>query len=156
MPSVVGISNVLPMQAGVARVVFAMGRDRQLPHALAAIHPRFGTPHIAMLTTAAISLLVAIAMRNALDALASMVNFGALSGFLLLHVSVLVKFGWRERSRAWFRHWLAPLAGIVVVVAVFSGMRGLAVWVGCAWLAAGVLYGLALRAHPRDELRAEL
>src|ERR1039457_2680761 len=37
---VVGLSNALPMQVGVARVVYAMGRDRQLPSALARIHPR--------------------------------------------------------------------------------------------------------------------
>jgi hypothetical protein len=42
--------------------------------------------------TAAISLAVALAMRNLVDELASIVNFGALSGFLLLHISVLAKF----------------------------------------------------------------
>ena len=53
---VVGLSNALPMQVGVARVVFAMGRDRQMPHAFARVHPRYRTPYVGMLVTSAISL----------------------------------------------------------------------------------------------------
>jgi len=150
---VVGLSNALPMQVGVARVLYAMGRDRQLPAALARIHARYNTPYVSMIVTAAISLTVALAMRNQLDNLAIIVNFGALSGFLLLHVSVIAHFGLRLRSRVWFAHWLAPLIGIGVVLAVFSGMSALAMKVGFAWLAAGSLYGLVLRLRHRDTLR---
>ena len=149
---VVGLSNALPMQVGVARVLYAMGRDRQLPHALARIHPRYHTPYVSMIVTAIISLSVALAMRNQLDNLATIVNFGALSGFLLLQMSVINYFGIRRRSRAWFAHWLAPLLGIAVVLAVFSGMSALAMKVGLAWLGAGMIYGLALRLRHRDEL----
>lgn len=153
---VVGLSNALPMQVGVARVVFAMGRDRQLPSVLARIHPRYHTPYVGMLVTAAISLIVALFMKNRLDDLASIVNFGALSGFLFLHVSVLARFAFKLRSRAWGTHWLVPICGIGVVLAVFSGMSGLAAKVGCLWLAAGVLYGALLKAKHREELHAPL
>ncbi len=142
---VVGLSNALPMQVGVARVLFAMGRDRQLPQVLARIHPRYHTPYVGMIVTAIISLSVALAMRNRLDDLATIVNFGALSGFLMLHVSVIVYFGIKQKSSALFAHWLAPLIGIAVVLAVFSGMSGLAIKVGIAWLAVGMVYGLALK-----------
>lgn len=154
--AVIGLSNALPMQVGVARVLFAMGRDRQLPSALARVHPKYGTPYVGMLVTAALSLAVALAMRNLLDDLATIVNFGALTGFLLLHVSVIVEFGLKRRSRSWFAHWLAPILGIAVVLGVFSGMSGLAVKVGLAWLAIGIVYGLVLRAQHRDELHAAL
>jgi amino acid transporter len=153
---IVGLSNALPMQVGVARVVFAMGRDRQLPSALARIHPRYHTPYIGMVATAAVSLAVALFMKNRLDDLASIVNFGALSGFLFLHVSVLARFGVKLRSRAWAAHWLIPVCGIVVVGAVFSGMSALAVRVGAMWLAAGLIYGAVLKAKHREELRAAL
>lgn len=149
---VVGLSNALPMQVGVARVLYAMGRDRQLPHALARIHPRYHTPYLSMIVTAIISLSVALAMRNQLDNLATIVNFGALSGFLLLQMSVINYFGIRLKSQAWFAHWLAPLIGIAVVLAVFSGMSALAMKVGLAWLGAGMIYGLALRLRHRDKL----
>jgi amino acid transporter len=149
---VVGLSNALPMQVGVARVLYAMGRDRQLPHALARIHPRYHTPYVSMIVTAIISLGVALAMRNQLDNLATIVNFGALSGFLLLQMSVINHFGIRLKSHAWFAHWLAPLLGIAVVLAVFSGMSALAMKVGLAWLGIGMIYGLVLRLRHRDEL----
>ena len=140
------------MQVGVARVVFAMGRDRQLPALLARIHPRYHTPYVGMLATAAVSLAVALYMRNRLDDLASVVNFGALSGFLLLHISVIAHFGVKCRSRAWLQHWLVPICGIAVVLAVFSGMSALATRVGLVWLAVGLMYGAVLKRLRRDEL----
>jgi amino acid transporter len=154
--AIVGLSNALPMQVGVARVVFAMGRDRQLPSVLARIHPRYHTPYVGMVFTAILSLAVALFMKNRLDDLASIVNFGALGGFLFLHVSVLARFGFRLHSRAWATHWAVPLLGIVVVLAVFSGMSALAVKVGSAWLVAGLLYGSVLKAKRREELHVPL
>jgi amino acid transporter len=142
--TIVGLSNALPMQVGVARVVYAMGRDRQLPSVLARIHPRYHTPYVGMLCTAALSLGVALFMKNKLDDLASIVNFGALSGFLFLHVSVLARFAGRLRSHAFWVHWAVPVLGIIVVLAVFSGMSALALKVGSAWLIAGLAYGMAL------------
>jgi amino acid transporter len=154
--AVIGLSNALPMQIGVARVVFAMGRDRQLPSVLARIHPRYQTPYVAMLVTAVLSLVVALAMRNMLDELATIVNFGALSGFLLLHISVIGYFGVQRKSKQWFAHWLAPLLGIVVVLGVFSGMSVLATIVGLSWLVIGVIYGGVLTIQKRDRLNADL
>ena len=154
--TLIGFSNALPMQVGVARVLYAMGRDRQLPSVLARVHPKYHTPYVGMVVTAVISLVVAIAMRNRLDDLATTVNFGALSGFLLLHVSVLVRFGIRDRSRRWFAHWLSPLLGIVVVLGVFSGMGGLAIRLGFVWLAVGVVWGAVLHRLHRDEMHVAL
>ena len=153
---IVGLSNALPMQVGVARVVFAMGRDRQLPSALARIHPRHRTPYVGMLTTAAISLAVSLVMKNRLDDLASIVNFGALSGFLFLHVSVLARFALRARSRNFVAHWIVPVSGIVVVLLVFSGMSALAARAGTVWLAAGIVYGAVLKAKRREDLHGSL
>jgi len=95
-------------------------------------------------------------MKNRLDDLASIVNFGALSGFLFLHVSVLAYFGVKRGSAAWVKHRLVPICGIVVVLAVFSGMSALAVKVGTTWLAAGLVYGLVLKAKHREELHVPL
>jgi amino acid transporter len=152
MATVVGLASALPIQVGVARVMYAMGRDRQLPAILARVHPRHGTPYIGMLVTTAISIAVALAMRYHLDLLASIVNFGALSGFFLLHVSVIVLFWHKGRSGRWIAHLLVPVAGIIVVLAVLSGMSALAMMLGLTWLVAGVIYGLLLTARRRAEL----
>ena len=151
-----GFSNPVPMQAGVSRVVFAMGRDRQLPSGLARIHPKYGTPYVAMLATAALSLVVALMMENKLDELASMVNFGALAGFALLHLSVLAHFGIRQRSRQLIRHWIVPLIGLIVVFAVLSGMSPLATRIGVGWLVIGAVYGAILSRRNRVVIKAAL
>jgi amino acid transporter len=109
-----------------------------------------------MLVSSAISLAIALLMRNRMDDLATIVNFGALSGFLVLHVSVLALFARRERSRQWFTHWVVPGCGIAVVLAVFFGMSPMALKVGCTWLAVGTIYGWMLHTKRRDVLRAEL
>jgi amino acid transporter len=149
---VVGLTNAIPMQVGVARVLFAMGRDRQLPAILSRLHPVHNTPHVSMIVTTSITLLVALLMQQRIDELTSIVNFGALCGFLLLHVSVVAYFGIGRRSRAWFLHWVVPICGIVVVGAVLSGMSELALEVGMAWLAIGVAYGIALAIRGRAAL----
>lgn len=149
-----GFSNPVPMHAGVSRVLFAMGRDRQLPHILSRVHPKHGTPYMAMMFTSGVSLLVALAMQDRIDELATIVNFGALAGFSLLHISVLVHFGIRKKSRQIFLHWVVPILGLIAVLAVFSGMGQLAVIVGVTWMLAGGVWGMLLHARQRDEIRA--
>jgi purine-cytosine permease-like protein len=95
-------------------------------------------------------------MKNRLDDLASIVNFGALSGFLLLHVSVLARFAVKLRSRNIAVHWVVPVCGIIVVLAVFSGMSALAVRVGTTWLIVGLAFGAVLKAKHREELHVPL
>lgn len=147
-----GFTNVLPMQVGVSRILFAMGRDRQLPGLLARLHPKSGTPHVALLFSTLISLAVAVAMRDNIDTLVSFVNFGALSAFALLHVSVLVKFAFKERSGQVFVHWIVPIVGIAVVLMVLHGMDRTALEIGGLWLLMGCLYGLYLRKKGRAAL----
>jgi amino acid transporter len=152
MATLVGVTNAVPMQVGVARVMYAMGRDRQLPAVLAKIHPKHGTPYVGMLATTAISIAVSLLMRYQMDELVSIVNFGALSGFLLLHVSVIAEFWVKRRSGRWIVHLLVPVAGIIVVLAVLSGMSSLAMMLGIAWLLAGLVYGIILVGRRRAEL----
>jgi APA family basic amino acid/polyamine antiporter len=42
---VAAVGSLLALILGVSRTTLAMARDRHLPHALAAVHPRFGVPH---------------------------------------------------------------------------------------------------------------
>lgn len=150
--ALVGFTNALPMQAGVSRVLYAMGRDSQLPRIFGRIHRRYGTPYVGMLVSTALSLAVALVLRFHMGELVSMVNFGALTGFLLLHVSVLRLFWLRNRSGRWFVHLFVPVAGIIVVLAVMSGLSPSAKILGIAWLAVGVVYGAALHRADRDRL----
>src|SRR5665213_1944972 len=46
---------------GTARLPFLFGLDRYMPKALGAVHPKFGSPHIALLTQGALAQLVLLA-----------------------------------------------------------------------------------------------
>jgi basic amino acid/polyamine antiporter, APA family len=45
--AVAAVGSLLALILGVSRTTLAMARDRYLPGRLAAIHPRFGSPHLA-------------------------------------------------------------------------------------------------------------
>jgi basic amino acid/polyamine antiporter, APA family len=47
--AVAALGSLLALILGVSRTTLAMARDRRLPHALAAVHPRFKSPHRAEL-----------------------------------------------------------------------------------------------------------
>ena len=138
------IANAMAAQAAVARVLFAMARDGKLPKALARVHPRFKTPYVSTIAVAIVSLLVGVFFADRVDYLALVVNFGALTSFVLLHLSVIRHYILRERSRDWLRHLLLPLAGMFIIVYVLYEMDRAAKILGLCWIALGVLYFTAL------------
>lgn len=136
---VVGVPNVLPMQAGVSRVLFAMGRDGTLPKVLAKVHKRHGNPYVAMIASTGVSLAIALLMRDRIDELAIFISVGALSGFMFVHLSVLMHFG-RRPGRRWWTQVAAPLLGIASVLTILTHLSGTALTVGGGWLFAGLAY----------------
>lgn len=140
-----GVANSLVSQAAISRILYAMARDRQLPAPLARIHPRFQTPYVSIAVVAVVSLLVSLLFLNDVARLTSFVNFGALTGFLFLHASVIVHFIGRRKSRDYFTHLLLPGVGFAIIAYVLYTM-GQATWaLGLGWLAVGALYFLVLR-----------
>lgn len=57
--AVAALGSLLALILGVSRTTLAMARDRHLPHALAAVHPRFKVPHRAELVVGAVVATVA-------------------------------------------------------------------------------------------------
>jgi len=139
-----GIANAMAAQAAVSRILFAMGRDGKLPAVLARVHPRYRTPYVSTLIVAGISLVAGLLFANRLDELTRIVNFGALAGFLLLHLAVIKHYVIRGGSRAWFRHLVMPLAGFAVIGYVLYEMDSAAKIMGAAWIGVGILYFAAL------------
>jgi amino acid transporter len=135
-----GIANALVAQAAVSRILYAMARDGKLPAVLARVHPRYRTPHMSTLLVAGISLGVGVLCANHLDDLTRVVNLGALSGFLLLHVAVIHHYVIRGRSRAWLTHLAMPLAGLAVIGYVLYEMDRAAKILGAVWIALGFVY----------------
>jgi amino acid transporter len=127
-------------QAAVSRILFAMGRDGKLPAALAKVHPVYQTPWVSTLIVAGISLVVALFFSQHLDDLSRIVNFGALMGFMLLHLSMIHHYFIRQRSGDWLRHLLLPLGGLLVIGYVLFAMDNAAKIMGACWIAIGVVY----------------
>ncbi|MER5932838.1 APC family permease [Streptomyces sp. NPDC002054] len=133
-------------QAAAGRLLFAMARDRRLPHLLA--RTSGGTPRVALLVAATVTLIAAVwaARRDdGLDHLVSVVAIGALVAFTLLHASVVGWF-WVKRGgeRAGegppsrWKHLVVPVLGAAVTVAVIVEAAWTAQLVGALWLAVGL------------------
>jgi amino acid transporter len=99
---------------------------------------------VSTLAVAGVSLVVGLIFADRIDDLARVVNFGALTGFVLLHLSVINHYFMRERSGDWLRHVVFPLAGLLIIVYVLYEMDQSAKIIGACWIAIGVIYYLAL------------
>jgi len=148
------IANAMAAQAAVSRILFAMSRDGKLPAILAKVHPRYKTPYVSTLAVALVSLLVGLFFSGHVDDLAQIVNFGALTAFVLLHLSVIGHYFIRRRSGDWLRHLVFPLTGLSIIVYVLFEMDRAAKTLGACWIAIGILYYgvLALRSKKRVAL----
>jgi amino acid transporter len=135
-----GIANALAAQAAIARVLYSMSRDRYLPSALATVHPKFQTPWVATAFVAIVSIVVTGIFSSQIGALTSLVNFGALSAFLLLHISVINHFLVRQHSRDYVRHLVGPVLGFLVIAYVWISLDVASKTLGVSWLVIGVVY----------------
>ena len=143
-----GLANNMVAQVATSRLVYAMARDGQLPRRLAKISVSRSVPTNAILLIAAISLGLGLYMASRADGItlmASLVNFGALLSFLVVHVCVLVhKVRGRKLAGGWFRCWVLPPVGVASLGAVIWNTNALAQTVGLIWLAVGVLILIGL------------
>ncbi|WP_416875531.1 APC family permease [Kitasatospora sp. SC0581] len=142
-----GFANSLVAQAATSRLLYAMARDRQLPAFLARIHPTRRVPVNATLLTAGISLVLGLytaSREDGITLLSTLVNFGALSTFLVLHVAVVVHYLVRKRSKDYWRHLIAPALGFAILAYVVVNANIAAQRLGFVWLLVGgiVLAGL--------------
>ena len=122
---------------------------------LAKVHPRFKTPYVGTLAVAGVSALVGALFFHRIDDLARVVNFGALSGFVLLHLSVINHFFLRQRSGDWVRHLVFPLIGLTIILYVLYEMDRAAKILGACWIAIGAVYYAVLALRGRRLVGAE-
>lgn len=146
---------------GLSRLTFSMGQYRQLPERLRQVHPRFGTPYIAILVFSIVAAITVLPGETEL--LATMYSFGAMLSFTVAHVSVIqLRRRFPDRERPWmppanfrWRGTLLPLS------AVAGGLGTFAAWIvvmalnlrtlviGLGWMAIGLAIYLLYRRHQR-------
>ncbi|WP_018350908.1 APC family permease [Longispora albida] len=137
-----GFADSLVAQVATSRLIYAMARDRQLPRFLAKISVRRGVPANAVFLVSALSLALGLYVNSRADGiplLSSLINFGALIAFGVLHISVIWHHVLRNRSRDYLRHLVLPLIGFGILAAIVFHADLSAIRAGLAWLGAGVV-----------------
>ncbi|MFL6120922.1 APC family permease [Actinophytocola sp.] len=121
------LGALLALITGVGRTTLAMAREQDLPHWLAAVHPRFAVPHRAELAVgAAVSVLV---LATDLRAVIGFSSFGVLVYYAVTNLSAATQTG---TDRRWPRPLnIVGLAGCLLLAATLpltSVLVGLAVF----------------------------
>ena len=154
-----GFANALVAQAATSRLLFAMARDGQLPKFLRKIDKKHGVPVNATFLVAGVSLVLGIYLTilpDGLIAISALVNFGALTAFLVLNFTVVWWFIVKQKSRRWFVHLVFPVLGFLILAVVLYNARAEAQLLGVVWLAVGIIAAVVLsrRGRLRDPLAA--
>lgn len=140
-----GFANALAAQAAISRILFGMSRDSTLPKVLSKVHPKYKTPYISTYLVGVISLIVGLAFMNNVGVLSSIVNCGALTAFLVIHVSVINHYVIKNHSHHYWSHLIVPIIGFIIIAFVMYNLDILAKEIGITWLVIGIIYYTILR-----------
>ncbi|HEX4170335.1 MAG TPA: amino acid permease [Bryobacteraceae bacterium] len=139
---VAGLASALTGQAGVSRLLFAMGRDRVIPASVFSyIHPRHGTPTRAIWVVSGLTLTGALFIR--FQSAVELLNFGAFVGFILVNVSVIYHYFIRlhlRKGKYLLENLFVPLCGASVCCYVWMNLSDKAKVMGFLWLGIGGVY----------------
>ena len=134
----VGFANAMAAQAATSRLLFSMSRDRQLPAFLSRVSSH-KVPFAAILLVSAISVVLVLFFVGQIALISSLVNFGALFAFCLLHVSVVWYYLGRKKSKNYLLHLVVPTLGFVIIGYVLFNADSLAKIGGIVWLGIGTV-----------------
>jgi putrescine importer len=133
----------LAAQAAVARLLYAMGRDRVLPERVFGwVSERFHTPVFNIALCGVIGL-AAIFLDVATST--SFINFGAFTAFTLVNLAVIAYFlRHRDDHLSPWRYVLLPFVGAMIDIYLLTHLDAKALILGLSWLAIGIVYLLVL------------
>ncbi|MFG3658332.1 APC family permease [Streptomyces sp. NPDC047706] len=141
--AVAALGSLLALILGVSRTTLAMARDRHLPHALAAVHPRYKVPHRAELVVGAVVAVVAATadVRGAIG----FSSFGVLAYYAVANASA-----WTLAPDEGRPHPAIPVAGLAGCLVLAFALPLSSVISGAAVLAVGaVAYAVRGAVGPR-------
>jgi amino acid transporter len=144
------VANSMVAQAATSRLLFSMARDRTLPRFLGHISPGRKVPDRAVLLVAALSLFLGLVFVGQVGFLSTLVNFGALVAFLMLHLSVAVYYLIKRRERTYGMHLAVPAIGFVIIGYVLWNASRDAKIGGLIWLGVGIVLLVARKAMGKE------
>lgn len=125
------LGSLLALVLGVSRTTLAMARDRHLPHALAAVHPRFRVPHRAELLIG-----VVVAILAATTDLRAAIGFSSFA--VLIYYAIANASAFTLGSDEGRPHRAIPVIGFLGCVVLAFAMPLSSVLSGVAVLGIGV------------------
>jgi len=149
------VSNVLVILFAQSRIFYAIARDGLLPPAMAAVHPRFATPHWSIVITGVIATLMAAFLP--MELLTQLVSMGALSAFIFVCLGVLVLRNSQPLRERPFKVPLLPVVSILGTLICLYMMVSLplAAWIRLlVWLSLGLMIFFGYGRRRARELRS--
>ncbi len=137
------LGSLLALILGVSRTSFAMARDRHLPAALDAIHPRYQVPHRAELAVGLIVAVVAatVDLRGAIG----FSSFGVLLYYAIANAAALTLTRGENRPIR-----LIPIVGLVGCLTLAFSLPLSSTVTGAAVILLGILIYAERRRRRRD------
>jgi amino acid transporter len=168
------IANANAGANATTRTWFAMGRIRLLPAFMAMVHPRWKSPHVAVLIQFAVAVGLALWLGfqytpyTAFIFMATMFTLVLIALYILIQLACILYF-WRfQRHEAnWFMHGLIPVLGIAAFVPAFLTAGGIRVFKFVAplsypvslsgivvgvWMVLGIIYLVYLQSRHPDRI----
>lgn len=149
-----------------SRIYYTMGHERVAPSALNKTHPRYRTPHVAIMVLLPVILLVPVFMLIAgtapLDIIAyagTIGTFGYLTAYILMAVG-MPRFMHRQQALRGYHPVLAAAATLAIIYVVYKNLvpippspYDILPYIYIALLVIGILWYLVLRWRTPDRLR---
>jgi amino acid transporter len=157
---------VLAAFNSAVRLVFAMGRERMLPHQVSALS-KYKTPHVAVAAVTVLALVIGLPVSISQGGFLAFAYIGALSGLslilLFISVSVGVIVAFRRQYKADFNpflHLVLPILGIITfgipLVGTFypvpSAPYSWLPYIVLGWLVIGIIVAIWLGRHRAEAL----
>jgi basic amino acid/polyamine antiporter, APA family len=164
--AVVLLQSVNSTMVGFSRIAYSLATNRQIPSALGRLHPRHGTPYVAVIIASLLSF--GLACSSDIDFLAGIFAFGAMLVFAIAHLSVVALRAREPDAERLYRVPLSltvrgvsvPLPSVIGAILAAAGWLSVVIlhdgarYVGGAWLIFGVVLYVVYRRGQNKPLRA--
>ena len=137
------LANALDCQTGVSRLLYGMGRDEVIPKKFFTYLSKRKVPVYNILLMGVLGI---IGSALALETVITIINFGALIGFIMVNLSVIVHYYVKNKRRGFgntVKYLVIPGLGMITCTILLFSLTPQAKWVGITWLAIGVIYAAA-------------